>query len=75
MTIPFGLVLLWISGIFGWNAWRGVRSGRVRVPVQLFEIDEYERDHTLFWGIVGLDVILSVLALTASIYCISLSLK
>ena len=74
MTVPFGLMLIWMSGIFGRYAWRGVRSGQARLPIQVFEADDYDRDHTLFWGIIGLNVILSGLAVVAGLYSISLSL-
>ncbi|MEO7635874.1 MAG: hypothetical protein ABIS38_09555 [Sphingomicrobium sp.] len=68
-------MLFWISGIFGWNAWRGVNTGQARVPIGLFGLDEYDRDHTLFWGVIGLDVLLWLMALAASAYLASLSFK
>ena len=58
------------SAIFGWHAWKGISSGNVRFPVQILGEDEYDREHTLYWGIVGSNVLLSVglLCLAAYLY-------
>ena len=68
MNSQFALVALLGSAIFGWQAWRGFSAGKVRFPVQILGEDEYDREHTLFWGILGVNILLSAGLLGLSIY-------
>ena len=60
MSYWFALIVLLASSTFGCQTWRGIRTWRDRLPVQFLEFDEYERDHTMFIGMVGLNILLSV---------------
>jgi hypothetical protein len=64
----FAFIAILGSAIFGWHAWQGVSAGKVRFPVQILGEDEYDREHTLFWGIVGSNIILSVGLLCLAAY-------
>ena len=63
----FAPVLLIASVIFGRQAALGLIKGVTRFPMSILVIEEIPREHTMFWGIVGANVLLSVAALTAGV--------
>jgi hypothetical protein len=58
--LPFILVLLFASAIFAREAYRGITRGITRFPMQIIGIEEFERGHTIFWGVVGANVLATV---------------
>ena len=61
--MPISIILLLAGLTFGWFAVSGIRKGEVRVPLHLISADSYDREHTLYWGIIGLNLVLSAGAL------------
>ena len=55
--LPFILVLLFASTIFAREAYRGITRGVTRFPMHIIGIEEFERGHTMFWGVVGANVL------------------
>jgi len=68
---PIAFIALLAAVTFAWHAWSGVRKGVVRLPIQILGADEYDREHTLYWGIVALNVIASAGFLTLAVLLIS----
>ena len=52
--LPF--FLLAMSLIFAWQAYRGFSRGITRFPMMLIGDEEFERGHTMFWGVVGANI-------------------
>ena len=65
MSLPLLIILAAFAGIFGWQAVRGITKGVTCFPMRLIGIEEFERGHTLFWGVVGANVVASVGSLVA----------
>ena len=61
---PLAIIALLGGATFGWQVWRALRTGEVRLPLELLNLDRHDRAQTLFGGIVGLNVILCVAFLT-----------
>ena len=59
MIAPFSIVAVLAAATFAWQGVSGIRKGEVRLPLQMIGADTYDRDHTLYWGIVGLNFVLS----------------
>jgi hypothetical protein len=55
--LAFIVLLLFGSTIFAREAIRGVRRGITRFPMQIIGIEEFERGHTMFWGVIGANVL------------------
>ena len=51
------IVLLLVAVAFGWQAVRGLTKGITNFPIQLIGTDEFRRGNTMFWGVVGANVI------------------
>ena len=63
----FAPLLLIAAVIFGRQAVLGLTKGVARFPMSILVIEEFRREHTMFWGIVGTNIFLSVAALTTGI--------
>jgi hypothetical protein len=53
-------ILVGFAGIFGWEAYAGLTRGVTRFPMRIVDIEEFERGHTMFWGIIGANILVSV---------------
>ena len=63
----FAPLLIIAAVIFGRQAALGLTKGVTRFPMSILVIEEISREHTMFWGIVGANIFLSVAALTTGI--------
>ena len=59
MNIPISIIAVLASATFAWSAVSGIRKREVRLPLHLLSADAYDREHSLYWGIIGLNFILS----------------
>jgi hypothetical protein len=56
---PISIIALLAAGTFAWHGLSAIRTGEARIPIQLFGLDSYDREHTLYWGVVALNFALS----------------
>ena len=68
MNSPLPIILLIASGIFGWQGFRGIAHGSTNFPMMLIAMEELERGHTMFWGVVGLNIIACCGLITLSFF-------
>ena len=59
----FAPVLFIAAFIFGRQAVLGLTRGVTRFPMSILVIEEIKREHTMFWGIVGANILLSISAI------------
>ena len=59
MNIPISIIAVLASATFAWSAVSGIRKREVRLPLHVLSADAYDREHTLYWGIIGLNFILA----------------
>jgi hypothetical protein len=60
-------ILVGVAAIFGWEAYAGIARGVTRFPMRIVDIEEFERGHTMFWGIVGANIVFCVAATAFSV--------
>ena len=59
MIPAFSIVAGLAGATFAWHGVNGLRKGEVRQPLLLLGADSYNREHTLYLGIVSLNFVLA----------------
>ena len=65
--LPLIVILVVASLLFAWEAYRGLTRGITRFPMQIIGIEEFERGHTMFWGIIGANVLAAIMLIAVAV--------
>ena len=60
MPSPLSVVLFLAAVTFAWQAFCGFTRGSTRLPVQLLSVEQFDRDSIYFWGVMGLNILLTI---------------